>query len=142
MLGQKDVHLLVIEDDDADFIMIERAFEKAGFINSLVRAKDGVEALEILRGTHGKQNLRRPYLVLSDINMPRMDGLRFLSALRDDPEFKDTVVFMLTTSRHDEDRRKAYGLNVAGYIVNANAGTGLLNLVDLLGSYMRLVEFP
>ena len=138
----KEVQLLVVDDDEGDFMMIERAFESARIVNTLIRAKDGVEALEILRGTDGKARLRQPYLVLCDINMPRLTGLDFVSKLREDPELKGTVVFMLTTSQHDEDKHRAYGLNVAGYIRKANAGKGFLGLLGLLGSYVQIVDFP
>jgi CheY-like chemotaxis protein len=119
---------------------IERAFEKAKVVNKLIRAMDGVEALELLRGTEEKERLRRPYVVLSDINMPRTDGLNFVEALRNDPDLRGAVIFMLTTSAHDEDKHKAYGLNVAGYIVKTKAGEGFLEVVNLIGGDARIVE--
>lgn len=139
---QSEITILLIEDDDGDFKMVERAFAKAKIINPVIRAYDGVEALELLRGTSGRERLRPPYLVLSDISMPRMDGLSFVRALRGDPELRKTVVFMLTTSKHDEDRHTAYDMNVAGYILKENAGQSFLELVDLVGGYMRIVEMP
>lgn len=54
--------LLIVEDDEGDFMLIERAFGKARIVNELVRAKDGVEALEIIRGTNGADRFRRPFL--------------------------------------------------------------------------------
>lgn len=136
------VKILVIEDDEGDFMMIERTFEKARVINELVRARDGIEALDILRGRNGLQQLGRPYLVLCDINMPRMNGLSFVSELRQDPELKDTLVFMLTTSNHDQDKYHAYHLNVAGYILKDEAGKDFLKVVEMLGGYIQVVTFP
>lgn len=74
--------------------------------------------------------------------MPRMDGLSFVAELRKDPELKDTVVFMLTTSKHDEDRRHAYEMNVAGYILKSQAGRDFLNVMGLLDAYVQVVVFP
>lgn len=138
----QEIQILLVEDDDGDFKTVERAFRKAKILNPLIRAYDGVEALDILRGTNGKERLRLPYLILSDIGMPRMDGLTFVRALREDPELRKTVVFMLTTSRHDEDKHAAYNLNVAGYILKENAGHSFLQLVDLVGGYVRVVDMP
>jgi CheY-like chemotaxis protein len=141
-MNARTLKLLVVEDDEGDFMMIERAFEKSRIVNEIVRAKDGVEALEIMRGAGGRERLMRPYLVLCDINMPRLDGLSFVAALRDDPELKDTLVFMLTTSRHDEDRREAYDMNVAGYILKSDAGKDFLKVVDMLGGFIQVVVLP
>jgi len=136
------VNILLVEDDDGDFKMVQRAFRKANIANPLIRAVDGVEALEILRGESNGHPLRRPFLILADINMPRMDGLALLRALRKDETLKNSVVFMLTTSKHDEDKHTAYNLNVAGYILKEKAGHDFLNLVDLVGGYSRIVEMP
>jgi CheY-like chemotaxis protein len=141
-MSEMEVRILLVEDDDGDFKMVERAFRKAKIVNPLVRAHDGVEALDVLRGASGKEKLRRPYLIFSDISMPRMDGLTFVRQLRNDPELRQAVVFMLTTSKHDEDREAAYDLNVAGYILKENAGMSFLQLVDLIGGYVRIVEMP
>ena len=74
--------------------------------------------------------------------MPRMNGLEFLTELRADPELRDSIVFVLTTSRSDEDRVASYNLNVAGYIVKSDVGAGFVRLLGLLDHYWRIVEFP
>lgn len=141
-MNGKEVKILLVEDDDGDFKLVQRAFRKAGVANELARAVDGVEALEMLRGTNGQAPLKRPYLLLVDINMPRMDGLSLINALRGDEALKDTIVFMLTTSKHDEDKQRAYELHVAGYILKENAGHDFLELITLIGGYSRIVEMP
>lgn len=141
-MADREIKIVLVDDDDGDFKMIERGFRKAKIVNPLIRAYDGIEALDMLRGTNGRERVRPPYLVLSDIGMPRMDGLTFVRTLRGDPELRKTVVFMLSTSKHDEDRHAAYDLNVAGYILKENAGQSFLQLVDLVGGYIRIVEMP
>lgn len=141
-MDMRHVKLFVVEDDDGDFMMVERAFRKERLLNEIVRAKDGVEALEILRGVKGRQRLSRPYVVLCDINMPRMDGLTFLTEMRQDPELKNTLVFMLTTSGHDDDIRKAYSLNVAGYMLKGQAGKDFLRIVHMLEGYIQIIFHP
>lgn len=141
-MNGKEVKILLVEDDDGDFKLVQRAFRKACIVNELIRAVDGVEALDILRGTGQKPPLKRPYLLLVDINMPRMDGLSLINTLRGDELLNDTIVFMLTTSKHDEDKQRAYELNVAGYILKENAGHDFLELISLIGGYSRIVEMP
>src|SRR5882757_7081277 len=98
--------------------------------------------LNILKGANGKEKPTGPYLLLVDLNMPRMNGIQFVQAIRDDEELRHSLAFILTTSKRDEDKAAAYDLNVAGYIVKATAGTDFLNLVHLVDCYWRIVEIP
>ena len=136
------VSILVVEDDFIDLEAIRRAFADQRIANPIVPARDGVEALEILRGENGKRKIMPPYVILLDINMPRMNGFEFLEVLRSDPELKKTIVFVLTTSEDDEDMIRAYEHNIAGYIVKTKAGTGFLEAVTMLDHYWRVVELP
>ena len=110
--------------------------------NPLHVASDGVEALRILRGDGDGDGLHRPYIVLFDLNMPRMGGIEFLEQVRGDPKLHDIVVFVLTTSKSDEDKLASYDHNVSGYIVKDDVGPGFQRLVDLLQYYWRVVELP
>jgi CheY-like chemotaxis protein len=136
------VNLLLVDDDDGDAKAVARAFRKARIANPITRAVDGIDALEILRGTGNRAKLPRPFILLVDLNMPRMDGIEMVKTLRDDVELRDSVVFMLTTSRRDEDKLAAYDLNVAGYVVKETAGMDFMSLVQLMDSYWRIVELP
>jgi CheY-like chemotaxis protein len=134
------VHLLLVEDDDVDVMAVQRAFRERKLLNPITVAKDGVEALEFMRGANGRAPLPRPFVVLLDIKMPRMDGLELLREIRADAELEDVIVFMLTTSKHDEDIAAAYRHQVAGYILKSNAGADFMRLVDLLDAYWKVVE--
>ena len=138
----RSLNILLVEDDDGDARAVQRAFQKAKIANLIVRAVDGVEALDILRGSNGKKKLPSPNLLLVDINMPRMNGIQLLKAIREDQGLRQTVTFVLTTSKRDEDKMAAYELNVAGYILKATAGQDFLNLVNLVDAYWRIVELP
>lgn len=135
----KEVTVLLVEDDDVDVMGVERALRKLKILNPIVRAKDGLEALELLRDPHA---VRRPYVILLDINMPRMNGLEMLAELRDDPRLTSAVVFVLTTSKSDEDKVAAYKQHVAGYIVKSQVGDGFLRIMEMLDHYWRVVELP
>jgi CheY-like chemotaxis protein len=136
------VNILLVEDDDGDAKAVRRAFAKAKIANPILRAVDGIEALEMLRGENGRERLGRPNILLVDLNMPRMNGFQLVRALRADPDLKRSIVFFLTTSKSEEDKAAAYDLNVAGYIVKQNAGVDFLNLVGMIDSYWRIVEMP
>jgi CheY-like chemotaxis protein len=142
MTDGKPLNILLVEDDDGDAKALQRAFRTAKIANPILRAVDGIEALEILKGTNGRTKAPSPLLLLVDINMPRMNGLQFVQALRQDDDLRHFVVFILTTSKREEDKMAAYNLNVAGYIVKATAGQDFLNLVNLVDCYWRLVELP
>lgn len=141
-LGNKVRNILLVEDDDGDAKAIQRTFQKDNMATTIVRTVDGIDALDILKGTHGKTKIQPPYVLLVDLNMPRMNGIEFVKALREDTNLRRSIVFMLTTSRREEDVKAAYDLNVAGYIVKAKAGEDFLSLVSLVDSYWHIVELP
>lgn len=138
----QSVTILLIEDDKVDAEAMDRALKKAKIINPLVRVTDGLEALDLLRGTNDVDPLPRPYIILLDLNMPRMNGLEFLTEIRGDDHLKDSVVFVLTTSDADRDKVAAYEKQVAGYIVKSKAGEDFVKLISLLDHYWRIVEMP
>jgi CheY-like chemotaxis protein len=136
------VNILLVEDDDVDVMAVKRAFRDLKIANPLFTAIDGVDALELLRGENGKSRLPRPYVVLLDLNMPRMGGIEFLDAVRDDPELNRSIVFVMTTSAADEDRVRAYDRNIAGYILKHSPGRSFIDAVTMLEHYWRVIEFP
>ncbi len=141
-MTNRQVHILLVEDDEVDVDFLRRAFVKANIANKVTVARDGYEALEILKGEGGHLRLPRPYIILLDINMPRMNGLEFLRALRQDAELGSSVVFMLTTSSAQKDMLAAYDEHVAGYFLKQNIATEFFALPNLLANYWRVVEFP
>ncbi len=141
-MNNEEVTLLVVEDDDIDAMAIDRSFKKLRLANTLARAKDGVEALEFLRGENGRKKITKPYMILLDLNMPRMNGIELLSEMRNDPELNDAVVFVLTTSAADKDKVAAYDQNVAGYIVKSDIKSTFLNVIELLDCYWKIVTLP
>jgi len=140
--NSKPLSILLVEDDDGDAKALQRAFHKAKIANPIMRAIDGIEALDILKGVNGKTKPASPYMLLIDLNMPRMNGIQLVQAIRQDEILRPAVVFILTTSKREEDMMAAYDLNVAGYIVKETAGHDFLNLVSLLDAYWRIVEMP
>ena len=136
------VKFLIVDDDEVSVMKIMRAIKKANFANPVLVAKDGIEALEILRGDKDHERLTPPYIVTLDISMPRMDGHEFLQEIRGDERLKNVVVFVLTTSDNEVDISSAYDQNVAGYILKERSEESLLEKVSMIESFSSLVILP
>lgn len=141
-MPHSQVTFLLVEDDDVDVMHLKRSFQKLKIANPMVIANDGIEAMDMLRGRNGHEALPKPYIVLLDLNMPRMNGMEFMKEIRNDPELKQTIIFVLTTSNDEQDKFKAYEKHVAGYIVKSEAGTSFLDALEMLDRYWRVVELP
>jgi len=133
--------ILLVEDDEVDIQGFRRAMARQGLANPLVIVNDGIEALQQLRG-QGVPPLARPYVIVLDLNLPRLSGIELLQELRADSELRRSVVFVHTTSRAEQDKVQAYQLNIAGYIVKSDPNGGLQAAVKMLGHYWRVVELP
>ena len=134
--------VLLVDDDEVDVLAITRAFRTLRIANPVVIARDGLEALDILRGTNGRARLSAPYLVLLDLNMPRMGGVEFLTELRDDQDLCQTIVFVMTTSEAHGDRVRAYHKNVAGYVLKQGAERNFIDSIAMLHHYWTMVQLP
>lgn len=135
----QQLNILLVEDDEVDVMTVKRAFRQNHITNPLFVAGDGIEALEMLRSGELPKGRR---IVLLDLNMPRMNGIEFLQELRKDRDLAATPVIVLTTSNEDEDKVKAYDLNVAGYLVKPVTFLNFCDLMVALNKYWSLVELP
>ena len=136
------VSILLVEDNDVDAATITRGLARANISNPLIRARDGVDALERMLGTNGQTRLVPPYIMLIDIRMPRLDGLGLVRTIRSNPNLHRTIIFILTTSDDDRDRTAAYDAHVAGYIVKSNAPEQFRALAGMLEYYLAIVSPP
>jgi len=134
----KEVTLFLVEDDDVDAMTIERSFKKSKIGNPIIRAIDGLHALDLMRA----DEVSRPYILLLDLHMPRMGGIEFLEELRRDEFLANTVVFVLTTSKVETDIFDSYKYNIAGYYLKEEAGESFMNIVNVLESYWKVVHLP
>ncbi|PWK53890.1 response regulator [Pleionea mediterranea] len=134
----QQVSILLVEDDDVDAESIQRALKKLRIANPVYRAKDGLKAISML------QNDEVPYprIILLDLNLPKKSGLEVLEFLRSDKTLRSSIVFVLTTSKSDEDICAAYQKNVAGYIIKDEMTESFEQVLDMLSTYWRLIEIP
>jgi len=137
-----EAQILLVEDDEIDIMGMKRALKALKIANQLHIANDGIQALELLRGENGTQKLNLPYIILLDLNMPRMGGLEFLEEVRKDPELTNSIIFVMTTSSDEQDICAAYKKNIAGYIVKSNAQETFSKALGLIEHYWRVIEMP
>jgi two-component system, response regulator len=139
-----DVILLVEDnDDDADLTMM--AFNEANIGNPIVRAKDGVEALNYLfaRGSYQNRNpLAAPVVVLLDLKMPRLGGLEVLKEIRSSASIRHLPVVILTSSDEDNDRLAAYDNHVNSYVRKPVDYDQFVAATRHLGLYWTVTNVP
>jgi len=133
--------LLVVDDDELTAESLQRSLKKVSDIFRVIPAADGLQALEILRG-RSKKRIQRPFLVLLDLNMPRMNGFEFLGEIRADPGVRGTVVFVLSTSDAEWDITRAYEQCIAGYMVKSLVGSQFSQIAKMLVDYSETVRIP
>ena len=136
---RRDTNIVLVDDDAVDVMNVKRAFARGGVTNPLFVAGDGIEALALLKGNEVPRDRR---MVLLDLNMPRMNGIEFLRALRADPALAGTPVVVLTTSNEERDKVEAFNLNVAGYLLKPVTFANFCEVMTALNKYWTLVEMP
>lgn len=106
-------HVLLVEDDHGDALLIEEVLEAGDPPPSLARAENGVQALEYLRDA----GRARPDLIVLDLNMPLMGGAQLLDEVKRDELLRRIPVVVLTTSASPEHVEAAYRSHAAAYVV-------------------------
>jgi CheY-like chemotaxis protein len=139
MNDNRQLNILLVDDDEVDVMNVRRAFDKGRISNPLFTAGDGEQALAVLRGSEYPTERR---LMLLDLNMPRMSGIELLREIRADPALRSLPVVVLTTSDAERDKVDAYDLNVAGYLLKPVTVGTFVEVMATLNKYWQLVEMP
>jgi two-component system, response regulator len=136
----KDV-ILLVEDNPDDVALTLRAFKKSNISNKVISAKDGVEALDYLRGTGlyaGRDVRDLPVVIMLDLNLPKIDGMEVLRRIRQDELTRLIPVVILTSSAEQEDVIEGYKLGANSYIRKPVDFEQFVEAVRLLGLYWTL----
>jgi two-component system, response regulator len=143
MICEQTIFLVEDNDDDAELAMM--AFQRAKLVNPLIRARDGVEALDYLfgRGKYAERNVSElPAVVLLDINLPKMSGLEVLKAIRTDDRTKRVPIVILTSSNEDKDRLGAYNHFANSYVLKPVNYDRFVAAALQLGLYWMVLNVP
>jgi chemotaxis family two-component system response regulator Rcp1 len=108
------IEILLVEDNPADVRLTIEALKDAKMPNRLHVARDGVEAIRLLRDDTGA--VPRPDLVLLDLNLPRKDGREVLAEIKKDDALRHIPVVILTTSQAEQDVVQSYRLGANAFI--------------------------
>ena len=137
------VDILLVEDNPGDVRLTMEALREGKVRNNLMVARDGVEALAMLRreGPHG--GAPRPDLILLDLNLPKKDGREVLAEIKSDPQLKTIPVVVLTTSKAEEDILKTYELHANCYITKPVDLEQFISVVRSIDDFwLSIVKLP
>ncbi|MHA1907335.1 MAG: response regulator [Candidatus Thorarchaeota archaeon] len=135
--------ILLIEDNEDDIVLTQRALKKANILNEVMVVRDGTEALMFLRceGEYSDRvGKKPPVVVLLDLNMPRMGGLDCLKEIRNDEGLKFLPVVVLTSSREDRDVVDSYQLGANSYIQKPVDFNQFVEAIQTLGLYWLVLN--
>jgi CheY-like chemotaxis protein len=132
--------ILVVEDDDSDFFLLERAFRKNNIENPIVRVHDGLEGMHYLQGSGEYADRKKfpfPDVIILDLKTPRMSGLELLAWIKDHPECRVIPTVIMSSSQQDVDVARAYELGANTYFVKPTTFEDLIDLTNSIQDYWR-----
>lgn len=128
-----NLKILLVEDDEIEKLKFERALKKLDSNHTIMKAGNGEEAL-----IKCKEAL--PNLILLDLNMPKMNGLEFLSILRADENLKFVPTVVFSTSNNHQDMINAYKIGIAGYVVKPLHYSDYVTQIERIINYWSINE--
>ena len=135
--------ILLVEDDENDVMLLQRAFRRAAIINPLQVVRHGDDAVAYLEGTGefaDRQQHPLPVLMLLDLKLPRRTGLEVLQWVKERAGVKKIPIIVLTSSKNDDDVNRAYELGANSYVVKPVSFETLLELVKSLELYWLVLN--
>ncbi|MFH1752913.1 MAG: response regulator [Candidatus Omnitrophota bacterium] len=137
------LNLLLVEDNETDIKIAQRAFAKSELKTNVYIAHDGEEALQFIRNEgkyKDKKLYPRPGIILLDIKMPKKDGFQVLKELKSDPQYDFIPVIMLTSSKDEEDIVKSYRSGAASFIQKPISYDNFIKVVDNFNYYWHIIN--
>ena len=140
---KENVKILIAEDDDGHYSLIEKNLKRVGINNEIVRFVDGQETLDYLFRESGEVRQEgQAFLLLLDINMPKVDGVEVLKKVKEDSELSKIPVIMLTTSDDDEKTQQCRDLGCTAYIVKPVEYDNFVATIGSIGLFLSVVVMP
>jgi CheY-like chemotaxis protein len=143
LISYPTVDILLVEDNPGDVRLTIEAFKEGKVSNHLQIARDGVEAVEMLRQQGERAGAQRPDLILLDLNLPRMDGRELLAEIKRDPVLRRIPVVVLTTSDAERDIASMYDLHANCYITKPVDMDQFIEIVKRIeGFWLTVAKLP
>ena len=140
----KNIKVLMIEDDEDDIVLIKKQLKLSKLFLDLEIVHTAEKGLEYLEKMMRIDSLKStPFLILLDLNLPKMSGLEFLKIIKTDEKMKKIPVIMLTTSDLHNDIHQAYQYGVNSYITKPGDIAQYMRMIELLdGFWFTVVKLP
>ena len=135
--------ILVAEDDDNDYFLLDRAIKKAGIRNPVQRVINGQEVIHYLSGTSPYSDRTAypfPHLLLLDLKLPGKHGFDVLEWIRSREATKVLLVIIHSSSKQADDIHKAYELGANGYVPKATSVEDLIEVMSAIKAYWLKVN--
>jgi len=138
----KELIILIAEDDDGHAELIREGLVESGVCNKIKRFSNGEDVWHFISCTDDKEvrDKTKNYLLLLDINMPKMDGMEVLKRIKSDKELKEIPVMMLTTTDDPREVEGCYQLGCNLYITKPIDFTKLTETLKRLGLFIQIVK--
>ena len=138
-----DVIILIAEDDEGHFSLIRKNLMRAGVANEIVRFCNGQETLDFLFARNGKGVVdRTAYVLILDIRMPKIDGVKVLERMRQDERLRRIPVIILTTTNDPAEVERCHRLGCSIYIVKPVEYDDFVDAIRKVGSFLSIVSVP
>ncbi len=130
--------ILLVEDDSVDAMTVKRAMRDLQVGHSVIHSINGEEAMKYLTSP----DLEKPFVILLDLNMPKMSGIEFLKVMKTHPDLKAIPVIVLTTSKEKRDVLESFELGASGYMVKPVDYSKFVEILSKIMIYWSSSEMP
>ncbi|MCC2681023.1 MAG: response regulator receiver domain protein (CheY-like) [Nitrosospira multiformis] len=130
--------ILLVEDDQVDMMSVTRALKQIHVSNKIVYRENGEDGLNYLED----ETNDKPCIILLDLNMPIMNGIEFLEAVKSDDRFRCIPVVVLTTSDEQQDKVNSFNFGVAGYMAKPVDYWQFVEVIRSIDAYWTISEMP
>lgn len=139
----KGIHILLVEDNEGDIMLIEEALEEGKVANNVSIVRDGEKAIFFLNKEGDFKDELTPDLIILDINLPRKNGFEVLQYVKESERLKHIPVIMLTTSSSERDIAKSYNSHANCYVTKPVGVEDFLKAVTSIEQFwIELVKLP
>jgi CheY-like chemotaxis protein len=139
----KPIHILLVEDNEGDVLLIKEAFQEASIVNNISTVNNGEKAIQFLGKSAPYEDEMSPDLILLDVNLPRKNGYEVLEYVKTNDRLKQIPVIILTTSADDKDILKSYKNYANCFITKpVNVDDFLKTVAKIENFWVQLIKLP
>lgn len=142
MKTYKELVILIAEDDDGHAELIKEGLVNSGICNAIIRFVNGQEVWDFLAGASDEmvRDKNKSYLLLLDINMPKMDGIEVLSKMKSTVGLKEIPIIMLTTTDDPREVETCYKLGCNMYVTKPIQFDKFAETLYRMGLFIQIVK--